>query len=383
MRASVQIIIFLCLVGYACVEPYNPKNVSYDNVLVVEGSISNEEKPQLVKLSHTSQLNEQVFIPEPGADVKVEISPGKTIKFSEVKPGLYQSQSFAGIIGNAYTLSVKTSNGREYKSSQVMMKASPPIGRIYAEFITSPERGIRISLDTEDPLNNTHYYRWNYVETYEIQVPFPSNYVILPAATEPTWRYDRVDQCWANDTLRSVYIKSTRTQDQDKVIAYPLRFIPENSYIFRIKYSMLVQQFALSEEAYKYWDKIRIFNETQGSLADIQPGIVSSNVLSITDPSETVLGYFDASGISEKRVFFDYRDFKEEGYVRPSFESYCGATNPTLVRQNNILEYMMTHKGVTIWDVIGMTPDAQFELLPTACCDCSEMGATVKPSFWP
>ncbi len=166
-------------------------------------------------------------------------------------------------------------------------------------------------------------------------------------------------------------------------MAFPLRFIPENSYIFRIKYSMLVQQFAMSEQAYDYWNAIRVLNETQGTLADVQPGAVTSNVIGVTDPSEMVLGYFDASAISEQRVFFDYRDFKSAGYIRPTFRSSCENNTPILVNQGNIMQFMSTNtQNLAIWDVIGTTPNVQFELLPKFCCDCSDMGTTVKPSFW-
>ena len=382
-RASIIWVIVFCAMGYACVEPYQLKSVSYENTLVIESLITNVPKPQQVKLSRTSPLDDRKIIAEPGAKVFVESESGEKFQFNQITPGVYESFPFAGKVGEKYTLSITTNDGHEYRSQPVTLKDVPPIGKIYAEFVTSPERGIKISVDTEDTRNNTHYYRWNYVETYEIQVPFPSNYEVLPGATEASWRYDRVDQCWANDTLRSVLIKSTRGQDQDKVIAFPLRFIPEDSYVFRIKYSMLVQQFAMSDQSYNYWENIRIFNETQGTLADIQPGAINSNVVGITDPSETVLGYFDASAVSEQRVFFDYRDFKSAGYVRPTYRSSCEYITPILIKEGKIAEYMLTHsEDLSIWDVIGSSPTADFELFPKACCDCSDMGVTVKPSFW-
>lgn len=371
------------MLGYACVEPFALKNISYTNVLVVEGFISNKEKPQQVKLSRTSPLDEKVFIAEPGADVSVDSESGEKIQFNEVKPGIYESPIFVGVVNQKYTLLITTSNGKQYRSEQVVLKDVPPIGNIYAEFVNSGERGIKISLDTEDPLNNTHYYRWDYVETYEIQTPLPSNYVVFPGATEATWRYQRVDVCWGSDTLKQVLIKSTRAQDKDKVVAFPLRFIPEDSYKFRIKYSLVVQQFAMSEQAFRYWENIRLVNETQGTLADFQPGAINSNVVGVTDPSETVLGYFDASAISEQRVFFDYRDFKDDGYVRPNYRIGCLNYIPIFVKEGAVAEYMAIHgHQLAIWEVIGMSPNADFELLPKSCCDCTDLGTNIKPAFW-
>ena len=378
------LIVLFSMVSHACVEPFDLKNIRYNNSLIVEGLITNMNQPQQIKLSRTAAINERVFIAETGAEVMVETASGEKILFLEGKPGIYESPSFAGVVGEGYSLFITTSNGRKYKSSQVVLKNVPPIGKIYAEFVTTPERGIKISVDTEDPTNNTRHYRWEYVETYEIQTPYPSNYVVLPGATEATWRYDRVDQCWATDTLRKILIKSTSTQDQDKIIGFPLRFIPETSYIFRIKYSMLVKQYALSQEAYNYWELTRIFNETQGSLADVQPGNVISNVVGVTDRDETVLGYFDASAVSEQRVFFDYRDYTAAGYKRPTYRTSCYELEPIYVIETEIANYMLTHsQQQAIWDVVGSSPTALFELFPIGCCDCSNMGVTVKPSFWP
>jgi hypothetical protein len=365
------------------VEDFDLANISYTGALVVEGHISNLERQQQIKLSRTAQLNDRKFIAESGADVSVENESGEKIQFNEIKPGIYESLSFAGDVGEGYTLSITTSNGRKYKSQQVVLKDVPPIGKIYAEFVTTPERGIQISVDTEDPLNNTKYYRWDYIETYEIHTPFPSNYWVPPGTDSAVWRYDRVDMCWANDTLREVLTKSTRTQAKDKIIAFPLKFIPEDSYIFRIKYSMLIQQYALSEQAFNYWENTRIFNETQGSLADVQPGTITSNIIGVTDPSETVLGYFDASAISEQRVFFNYEDFKDDGYERPEFRSSCYELIPIFIVVTEIGPYMAEHDDeYAIWDAVGFWPFGHVELLPKSCCDCSDMGTTVKPSFW-
>lgn len=381
-KTSIWFILF-CLLTHACVEPYDLKNVSYDNALIVEGHISNINKPQQIKLSRTSTLNERKVIAESGANVIVESESGESIPFTEVKPGIYESASVAGVVGEGYTLSITTNKGRKYKSNQVILKDVPPIGKINAAFVTTPERGIRITVDTEDPTNKTHNYRWDYVETYEIHTPFPSNYWVPPGTDSAVWRYDRVDVCWASDTLRKVLIKSTSTQAQDKVLDFQLRFIPESSYIFRVKYSMLVQQYALSEEAYNYWELTRTFNETQGSLADVQPGNITSNIVGVSDRNETVLGYFDASAVSEQRVFFDYRDFKDDGYERPGFRSSCFEITPIYVVVVDIGPFMELHyKELAIWDAIGFWPTGQLELLPIGCCDCSDMGTTIKPLFW-
>src|SRR5689334_15729960 len=124
MRSGkIILILIFCLIGHACVEPFDLKNISYDNLLVVEGHISNLNSPQQIKLSHTSQLNERVFNAESEAIVMLESESGEKIQFNEVKPGIYESPSFAGVVGEGYTLFITRANGRKYKSELVVLKA--------------------------------------------------------------------------------------------------------------------------------------------------------------------------------------------------------------------------------------------------------------------
>jgi hypothetical protein len=138
----------------------------------------------------------------------------------------------------------------------------------------------------------------------------------------------------------------------------------------------------MSQESYTYWNNLRITNETQGGLSDIQPGVITGNIFSITDDTEPVLGYFDASTVSEKRVFFNYRDFIESGYKRPPvYRNGCYAIEPILVKQPDLDFYMNKYDGkMLIWELFGSPPT--FELMPTYCCDCTDLGTNIKPEFW-
>jgi len=76
-RSTIILILPFCLLVQACVESFDLKNISYDNLLVVEGHISNINRPQQIKLSHTSKLNERVFDAESDAVVIVENESGE------------------------------------------------------------------------------------------------------------------------------------------------------------------------------------------------------------------------------------------------------------------------------------------------------------------
>lgn len=379
------IVIFTALAG--CVEPFSIENKDNQQTLVVDGFISSDMKSHRVSLSRTAPINEKRFLPEEGAQVEIVDRDGLVVSLSEVKPGIYETNPMAGVVGQFYHLKITTEDGRKYESTDVELLNTPKIDSIYAEYRQSwPEgqNGIKIFVDVKDPAGATKYYRWEYIETYEIHSPFPS-YFKWVGGNEVELRDPSIGICWPSDTLKDILVKSTESNENTEVNGFQLRFIPAESYMFQVKYSMLLRQYALSESAYLFWENLRVINETQGTLSDIQPGAVKGNIFSVTDPKETVLGYFDASVVAEKRVFFvpSDRKFYNAGYQVPSFQSGCQFIIPIQAPEAELGTYMKKYGDeMLIWDAFGFSPMATFELMPKWCCDCTNLGTNIRPSFW-
>ncbi len=73
MKSKILYIAFLIVLFFhtACTEPYEIEVVGYENVLVVESTITNEMRPQIVKLSRTSSLENTDVLTENNATVTV------------------------------------------------------------------------------------------------------------------------------------------------------------------------------------------------------------------------------------------------------------------------------------------------------------------------
>jgi hypothetical protein len=382
---NIKILILLVLV-ISCVDPFEIKNNGSSGMLVVEGVISDQNKNHQVLLSRASPLDRRKVIPEEGATVTISNDKGEIVSLSEVSPGTYQTPAYSAAPGNSYTLNIKTADGRAYASHAVPFTDGPEIGDVYAKYINNgieDEKGIQVFVDTEDPTGKAHYYRWNYVETYEVHAPFPSNWIWV-GNNSVEFRYEGLDTCYVTDTLRNILLRSTQNLEQDKISAQPIRFLPAYFYASRYRYSILVEQFILSDESYQYWENQRTVSEKQGSLSDIQPGSITGNVVSLTDENEVVLGYFDAGKVSEKRIFFNAITFFEDGFkMPPQMRSNCYDISPIIVPQSQ-LDAAMRQYGRTmyIWEVYGFVPAAFFELMPKSCCDCRDLGPTERPSFF-
>lgn len=379
--------VLLMLVGVIllnCVEPFTPAiTESNNNLLVVEGSISNENKQHKVSISRTTRLNDLKVVPEKGATVRLQIRNGFTISLTESTPGIYLTPPISGTIGETYKLLITTSDKKEYASKEVILKETPPIEKVYAKYPAynaSGDVGIQIYVDTEDPANKTHFYRWEYEQTYEIKTPFPSKFVWL-GGNNITYRVQAVDNCWASDTSSNVLIKSTKGFLNDRVTAQPIKFIPATSPELVLKYSILIKQYALSEDAYLFWQQLQNVNETQGSLYDIQPGEVPGNLLSVNN-DEKILGYFDAATVSQMRSFFTPKDFEATGFSPPAFLQSCFETDPILVPIEQLGATMQIYQtSLTIYDAMGEGPSYVL-LMRIPCCNCTSQGTNVMPDYW-
>ena len=95
----------ILLFQMGCTEPYEIETVNYENVLVVESTITDELKPQIVKLSRTSSLEDTSVLIENNATVTVVSNNGDNFSFSQDNDtGFYISnQSFRAQPNTSYT----------------------------------------------------------------------------------------------------------------------------------------------------------------------------------------------------------------------------------------------------------------------------------------
>ena len=127
-----------------------------------------------------------------------------------------------------------------------------------------------------------------------------------------------------------------------------------------------------------------MLSEEQESLSDVQPGSVAGNIMSLNDPAEIVLGYFDACKMSEKRIILTSIDFYNDGFKRPSnFRNYCYEIQPIFVNVLKLGEAMEKYEdSMYIWEAFGEGDGTTFQLMPKVCCDCRDQGTTERPPFF-
>ena len=158
----------------SCTERFEPQTEIFESALIVEATITNENKRQQILLSRAFRLEEDGPNPESSATVQVTDDQRNEYIFVEEEPGKYlSSEEFSALSGRSYSLSVVTSDGRSYSSEQVILTPSAEITALSAsrEFNVDGEEGIAILVDNEVSDAEARFFRYEYEETYKIIAP--------------------------------------------------------------------------------------------------------------------------------------------------------------------------------------------------------------------
>ncbi|PHN03547.1 DUF4249 domain-containing protein [Flavilitoribacter nigricans] len=392
--------VLLALSVYSCVEPYEPEVGEYDSTLVVDGIFTDGEDTSTVLLSRSYAYSGGAPELVVGATVAVEDEQGNRIEFTETSPGKYQNDPavVSGRAGVNYRLLVITPEGNQFESDWETLKSSPPIKDVYYQYEERerdnpdlfPFKGIQLYLDTEDTENNTRFYRWEYVETYRYGLTYPP--LLIPKFGNPPARgRDTIFEiplnelegyrCWKSVESTKIFIASTESFSQDKIEGYPLLYVNNRTPRLYLRYSLLVRQYAISEDYYEYLRTIEATNQTTGSLFDPIPNEIFGNVHSSDGRDIPVLGYFGVAGSNSKRIFIN-RDELPMG-LNPPYGPDCSVD--TLAYNLRDLYNEIRYSGKLLYnysyDLFG-NPNG-YQVTTPECARCSALGATnIEPEFW-
>jgi hypothetical protein len=372
--------IFILLVA-DCTQPFTPEISKYNNVLVIDGLVTNMPGPYEVRLSRSFPYDADTSEKVTRATVRVVDDLGNEYLFTEVERGVYRSDSseFTGQIGRSYKLIISTSDGKQYESSQEYLKRPIEIDSVYYYYepiAESDTKGVQIYLDTHDPENNTHYYGWVLEETWKIRVPFT-----------PNGLHDK-QTCYQSNVPKNIIIGSSIDNIQDEMLRFPVHYVSNHTNRLWLKYSLLVNQYTLTEVVYDYYKNLEKMNETSGSLFDPAPFSVTGNVKSVHNEEEPVLGIFQVSAVSSKRIFIVKSEFPPD-FLPPTEYEYCQlrGVEVTDSLDDPYLQFRVDSiiwaDGMVIMDT-AMEGNTLYIRLASnrSCFDCTTAGTNIEPDFW-
>jgi hypothetical protein len=220
------------------------------------------------------------------------------------------------------------------------------------------KEGCNIYLDTHDQTGECKFFRWDYTETWEVRLPY----------------YVPNKICWTTSKSNGILIRNAGLLSENIVSRYHLNFISNGTDRLEDKYSILVNQYSISEAEYEYWDSMKRISEQTGNLYDITPASVQGNIYCVDDPAEPVLGYFSVSAKTSKRIF-----------IEDTFSGLVNIYRDCPLDSLTFDDWPWPEFGTYAWIIIDGRMDMPPYIVITdkkGCYDCTVRGTTDEPSFW-
>ena len=272
---------------------------------VVDGLIADSLQVYTIKVNYSAIIGlstDDLKTPITNASVRVLDDAGGIFDFTETTAGVY-TRLMQGEVGKAYHVEVKTVDGRTILSQPAVLTKSPPLlpptPKVFEEVtISATGRNIynsklmlEMNADVSD-LAERPYLRWRATGEYEFGEDYPG---IIDRKI-----------CYVKNSIDFNNIKIFDTHElAGGVLKNEPFLLTKYDYRFYFMYCFHLLQYAISEEEYKYWVKVRDIVNIDGSLFDPPPGTVKGNLYNPDDPDDQILGYFSVAGVTYKREFMN------------------------------------------------------------------------------
>lgn len=375
---------FVILSG--CIEQYYPDDdMLKTGTLVVQAHLNNKPGEQSVVISRSSTLVYPEFDPLSGCFVEVINMDGDSREFSESEPGIYVFIHNDEFLRNneEYCLIFLTPGGKRYESEFEKLHAVPEINAVYYRLENHPtsdqdaiEEGVQIYIDFEIEKESGTYLRWQVTETYEIQNPeyeawiFDLDHQLKELPKSNSWT-----KCWITLDIPKIFTLDLGHVDGATYKKMPLNYVSNETRRLNIRYSILVEQMALSQSAFIYWNEQAKNSQSGGALFDSQPALSPGNICNVDDASELVIGFFSVSGLTEKRVCIE----NVPGLKMQNNPTYCMPGEYPKYLNYFRPEYLPVYIGLAWVD-----GSRSYGEVHKYCVDCREYkgSSNVIPDFW-
>lgn len=380
------ILVISMLLLTCCIKTYEPVIQSKDELkYVVTGQVNNGDQVQKVNVSTTSPFSLPEYKPVTGCIVTIIDAKGNSYSTLDKKDGNYETVIPESELtpGSKFKVDILTPDGTKIVSDFDSINECPEVDSIYYVVDTLPSvnpyisiKGIQYYVNLNAENISSRYFRWEVIETYEFRAVYPIEWIYDGKVHHVVPPDESRKVCWKSVMVKNIYTLSTQNLAKNKYKKFPLHFV-DNYSSPRLVYgtSLLLRQYAHSEAAFEYWEKLRTNSVEQGSLYEKQPLSIRGNLHNITNPDQQILGFFAASSVRSKRIFvnkvenlpLEYNPGCSIEFEKPrlSFAGISSIAYPVYLYAIPYGSYLII-------------------LLEPTCYDCRRDGGdTIKPAYWP
>lgn len=267
-----KLLIILLLVIASCEEVVVIELPSEQNLLVVEGWITDTVEEQYVRLSQSNSFSGTINPVIEDATVLVQTRNGASQTYSYSTDGRYLSDSpYEGVKGEEYRLSIVLANGDLIRSTWTGVESRTSIDLLSVDSFEendqdNPGQTITIffpRITARDSADYENFYRWKLFRNGQ-QITIPE----------------------------SIILQNDRFFDGN--------FIPNlfEDYEYSLGDNIQVELHSITKEAFDYLSLLKSQTTTLSAASSTTPAIVNGNISNISSPNETVLGFFGTRAIS-------------------------------------------------------------------------------------
>jgi Domain of unknown function (DUF4249) len=388
MQAIRNIIIGLglLLLFRGCTYPFTPEVEEIPEMIVISGKINNPDGHPIVEVSMSSSYNDPAYNPVSKCTVFISDDKNNRFSLSEFSPGKYHCWIDLAYLsyGTGYRVEVTTPDGKQYQSDYETLLPCPPIENLYYEVKEketdnpdNPLYGIQFFLDTDASGSEAKNFMWDLTETWEYHSKYMVGDYYDGTINFSPQTYDTLFYCWKTARIYDIYTFTVNDLTSGKITRCPLNYVSGETDRLSVKYSLLVKQYSISQNAYNYWNAVKDQSQNTGGMYETQPVSIKGNIHCITNPEETVLGYFTVSSCTEKRIFVP-RDF--------DFVIYSPPCQPYDLDAQSLNIFLSSYKPedypIFLLNLSG-TRQGPWDYAEQTCFDCTKLGGSVtKPDFW-
>lgn len=314
----------------ACVEPFDLKVITKQNILIVDGTLDDSNKEQFINLKNfiPSETGAIRYTPVLDARVVIVKDNNEEIRCSYKDNGFYYLPlGFKARTGSKYKLKIGLTDGREYESSTEEMRSTP---EITGHLIKFEKEGIEIGvnkipchsiyLSTQDPASAGDNFLWSW-RVFEKQIACKTCYngifltspapfgkcLTLPELENINYDYACQGDCWEIINSQELNVMSdvfsAGKEIKNRIIA-KIPYYQENGFLIEIK------QQNVSNSAFQYLKILSKQSQNNGTLVDAPPAPLIGNIVNIKDKKETVGGYFMVGNAKIRRIWVDRSEGK-------------------------------------------------------------------------
>ncbi|MDH3651273.1 MAG: DUF4249 domain-containing protein [Saprospiraceae bacterium] len=311
MRKVRNVLICLVLVSQGCIDTLDIElPIEDQNRLVVEGFVERGKDVYVffVTVSGTQATSETPLrnLQEAQIEIIVDGSPSITLVNAEPRSmGIDEfHQSYGGDAETAVFRLRVQARGQTYESQDQSIIESPPVGSLSMTTTTRSELNsvenivensfveLRIDAPVLNDQNQRVSMRWDVSAVYE--------YAEVAWTDNP---FFQTKSCYVDDRPRNsnfslVLASEVRGEEVRGLMIDEINLGGK----FNRGYYYTVLQRTLTDQAADYWNQIALSGTREGSIFDVPAGRLASNINNISQPDESVLGYFYGSAVDTLRL---------------------------------------------------------------------------------